>query len=97
MEEIKIYHSVWKYLPTILILLVFTIIFVYAITQGKDTPLWKSHNQPQAAVRLAQRASETKAGATAIVETIREDIAKERVLPKSLYLPHLIFARILVR
>lgn len=40
MEEIKIYHSVWKYLPTILILLVFTIIFVYAITQGKDTPLW---------------------------------------------------------
>ena len=48
-------------------------------------------------MRLAQRASETKAGATAIVETIREDIAKERVLPKSLYLPHLIFARILVR
>lgn len=41
MEEIKIYHSVWKYLPTILILLVFTIIFIYAVTQGEETPLWK--------------------------------------------------------
>ena len=40
MEEIKIYHSVWKYLPTILISLVFTIIFIYAMTQGNDTPLW---------------------------------------------------------
>lgn len=41
MAEIKIYHSVWKYLPTILILLGFTIIFIYAVTQGEETPLWK--------------------------------------------------------
>lgn len=40
MEKIKIYHSPWKNLPTILILLVFTIIFFYAVTQGKDTSLW---------------------------------------------------------
>ena len=40
MEKIKIYHSVWKNLPTIFILLVFTIIFIYAMAQGKDTPLW---------------------------------------------------------
>jgi len=40
MEKIKIYHSVWKNMPTIFILLVFTIIFIYAMAQGKDTPLW---------------------------------------------------------
>lgn len=40
MKEVKIYHSVWKNLPTILISLVFTILFIYALTQGKGTPLW---------------------------------------------------------
>jgi hypothetical protein len=40
MEEIKIYHSIWKNLPTILISLVFTILCIYALTQGKGSPLW---------------------------------------------------------
>lgn len=39
MGEIKIYHSVWKNLPTILISLVFTILFIYAMTQDKGSPL----------------------------------------------------------
>ena len=40
MEEIKLYHKVWTFLPVLLIQLALTIVFLIPITQGKNASFW---------------------------------------------------------
>ena len=40
MEEIKLYHKLWTFLPVLLIQLALTIVFLIPITQGKNASFW---------------------------------------------------------